>query len=505
MAIDWGSIDETMAVLLNRLKSVPKSQALAAVLAIALAVRFAGLGSSLWYDEVATLLNFVRLPVGDLVSDFSSLNNHPFYSLTAKASISLFGESAQALRLPAVLFGVGAIAAFWPIARRVATPSLALLTLLLLALSYHHVWFSQNARGYTMLLFWTTISTALFLVGARKNSMAIWAGYAVVFAAAMYTHLSAAFYFAAHGVIYAGVLLHRAFRRRVDGDILTGWFPLIGMALGLLFTLLVYAPMLGEMGSTFGGVRESAPTQPLAQWKDPAFVIANLVGQIASLGPFMALVLPPAAALILLGAYRVARKDWLLAAIYVLQIPITIAVLQLADMRIWPRYFFIEIAFLYLSLVVGVFAAIGAVSGHSSGRWRTENAQPWLAGMASAAMVLGSLPLLARNYAAPKQDLAGAVAAVENLAGPSDMKTVYGVAAKPVVGYYAPDWMELSPAMIDVLPRATRVWSVIAFRDQVAASDPAAWAAFEREFDLVERLPGTLGGGGVFVYRSKSP
>jgi hypothetical protein len=272
-----------------------------------------------------------------------------------------------------------------------------------------------------------------------------------------------------------------------------------------LFTLLVYAPMLGEMGSTFGGARESAPTEPLAQWKDPAFVIANLVGQIANLGPFMALVLLPAAALILIGAYRIARKDWLLAAIYVLQIPITIAVLQLADMRIWPRYFFVEIAFLYLSLVVGVFAAISAISDYSRRKWRIGNAQPWLAGLATAAMILGSLPLLARNYAAPKQDLAGAVAVVENLAGPLDVKTVYGVAAKPVVGYYAPGWTELAPAMIDALPRATRVWSVVAFRDQVAASDPAAWAAFEREFELVERLPGTLGGGGVFVYRSKLP
>lgn len=494
-----------MAALLNRLKRVPTSQVLAAALAIAVAARFAGLGSSLWYDEVTTLLNFVRLPVGELVADFSSLNNHPLYSLTAKASVSLFGETAQALRLPAAVFGIGAIAAFWPISRRVLTPALALLTLLLLALSYHHVWFSQNARGYTMLLFWTTISTALFLVGARKNSMAIWAGYGAVFAAAMYTHLTAAFYFAAHGAIYAGVLLRRLYRRDGESGVLTGWPPFIGMALGLALTLLVYAPMLGDMTSTFSGVRQSAPTEPLAHWKDPSFVIANLVGQIASLGPFMALVLPPAVILIFFGAYRISRKDGLLAAIYVLQIPITIAVLLLADMRIWPRYFFVEIAFLYLSLVVGVFAAIDVVCSYAMRHWRLGNAQPWLTGVASVAMIIGSLSLLSRNYAAPKQDLAGAVAAIESLAGPFDVKSVYGVAAEPVIGYYAPDWQELSPAMIRSSPRPRRVWTLIAFRDQVAASDPAAWAAFEREFELVERLPGTLGGGGVFVYRSKSP
>jgi hypothetical protein len=75
--------------------------ALAALLVLALVTRLVGLNASLWYDEVETLTNFVRLPWGELVCDFSSLNNHMFYSLQAKAAVELFGESAWALRLPA--------------------------------------------------------------------------------------------------------------------------------------------------------------------------------------------------------------------------------------------------------------------------------------------------------------------------------------------------------------------------------------------------------------------
>ena len=83
--------------------------AVAALLALALVVRIVGLNASLWYDEVSTLTHFVRLPWGELATDFSSLNNHMFYSLQAKAAVELFGESAWALRLPALLMGMASL------------------------------------------------------------------------------------------------------------------------------------------------------------------------------------------------------------------------------------------------------------------------------------------------------------------------------------------------------------------------------------------------------------
>ncbi|MGD9799815.1 MAG: glycosyltransferase family 39 protein [Parvularculaceae bacterium] len=474
-----------------------------AIIAIAILVRAIGLGSSLWYDEIATLLGFVRLPFGELVSNFSTLNNHPLYSLTAKLSVAVFGESAASLRLPAALFGVAAIAAFLPVARRALGLWPALLTILLLAVSYHQVWFSQNARGYTMLLFWTTLSTILFLEGARRNDARIWAAYGAVFAAAMYTHLSAGFYFAAHGVIYAAFLLNRFIRKQGASAPLAGAYPFFGMAFGVALTLLVYAPMLGDMGSTFAGVKEAAPNAPLAKWSDPVFVLQNLFNQFLALGSFMALALPAAIAFALYGVYAIWKKDRILAAIYLLQIPITVAALEIADMRLWPRYFFVEISFLYLAVVAGVEAAAVAIGPLVEKRVRIAGVRDKLMILAAIAMVGGSVPLLLRNYAAPKQDLAGAVAMVDREAASNDLTTVYGVAAEPVIGYFAPEWSELTPAMIREMNGDRRIWSLVAFREQVAAADPDAWALFNEKFSLHAQLPGTLGGGAVFIYVSK--
>ena len=135
--------------------------ALVAILLLALVLRVIGLNAQLWYDEILTLTDFVRKPYGELVGDFSSLNNHMFYSLQARASILAFGESAWALRLPALLYGMASLVVLWLIGREAAGRRAALLAVLLLAISYHHVWFTQNARGYTALLFWTSLATLL--------------------------------------------------------------------------------------------------------------------------------------------------------------------------------------------------------------------------------------------------------------------------------------------------------------------------------------------------------
>jgi hypothetical protein len=370
--------------------------------------------------------------------------------------------------------------------------------LLLLAVSYHHVWFSQNARGYTMLLFWTTLSTALFLAGSRKNDARIWMLYGAVFAAAMYTHLSAAFYFAAHGLIYAAHLFGRA----LTGDarsVLAGPRPFFGMAFGVALTLLFYAPMLGDMGAAFGDGMKDAPNESLAQWENPIFVLGNFVDQFLALGPLMAVALPPALIFVAIGAVEIWKRERLLAAIYLLQIPVTFIVLELADMRIWPRYFFVEISFLYLALVVGVQSAASAVSEFLERTGRLKVARTPLFGVAALAMIAGSSLLLLRNYEAPKQDLKGAVAKIERAAAPADIRAVYGVAAGPVIDYYAPHWVELSPDLIDG-PADRRIWVVVAFRDQVEAKDPAAWRRFEASFKLFEKRPGTLGGGYVYIY-----
>ncbi len=140
--------------------------ALGLILVLATGLRFWKLGSDLWFDELVDLINYVRRPLGEILSHSPGFFPHVFFDALARCSIKLFGESALTFRLPAAVFGVLGVGAIFYLGRRLAGTREALLSALLLATSYHHVFFSQDARGYTMQVFFTALATAA-LVRAR--------------------------------------------------------------------------------------------------------------------------------------------------------------------------------------------------------------------------------------------------------------------------------------------------------------------------------------------------
>ena len=168
-----------------------------------------GSSSELWYDEIFSLVVSTRPPLIELLTTYYGDIQHPLYSVLGHASIAVLGETAATVRLPAILFGVASIPLLFLLGRAVATTHEALLSAALLAFSYHHVWFSQNARGYTALLFWTLLCTLLFYRGLEVSAWPPFLAYAVCSALGAYTHLTFVFVVASHA---AAVLFWRSHR-----------------------------------------------------------------------------------------------------------------------------------------------------------------------------------------------------------------------------------------------------------------------------------------------------
>src|SRR5262249_46553502 len=173
--------ESAMAIARPATKVSRKSERtiLALILFSATALRFYGLNDGLWHDEVLTYVTYARLPFGEIISTYYDQNQHFLYTLLAHASLSIFGDSTWSLRLPAVVFGVGSIWALYLFGVQASTEREALLTAALLTFSYYHVWFSQNARGYIGLLFWTILASWLLLRGLREKQTRLWLGYAL--------------------------------------------------------------------------------------------------------------------------------------------------------------------------------------------------------------------------------------------------------------------------------------------------------------------------------------
>jgi mannosyltransferase len=480
---------------------------LLAILALALVLRAVGLNGPLWYDEIFTLTHFIRAPIGQLVTDFSSLNNHMFYSLQAKAASALFGESPWSVRVPAVLFGLASLVCIWRLGREAAGRFPALLATLLLAVSYHHVWFSQNARGYTGILFWTSAATLLLIQGLKRPSWGVWTGYALCVAAGMYTHLSSGFFFAAHAVVYGVGLLMSLVKRRAAFEGYPGfwdWRPIYGFGLSGVLTLLLHAPVITQAFQTASRVSAGSETSALAEWSSPLRTLKEILGSVDALGPLSPVAVLVAVGLLLLGLVRLWKRAPLLTIIYVVQMPLMTALLYALSFRIWPRYFLVDIGFIFLCLAAGAVMVAEAVGGwlRERGASPALSRAPLVAGV--ALMMAGSALLLVKNYQFPKQDFAGAVALIQKSCAPGDLVTSMGLASEPLKSYYAPNWPTLQTAeeMRGMLASGRTVWLVTAFRAHTEKAYPEAMKLVNARFTEVAELPGTLGDGTVRVFRS---
>ena len=94
---------------------------IAALTALALALRLVRLNNGLWIDEIYAVLYSFRPSMQQIVSAFPRDNHHPFYAVLAHLSVSAFGESAWTVRLPAAIFGAATIPTLYLLGTRVAT------------------------------------------------------------------------------------------------------------------------------------------------------------------------------------------------------------------------------------------------------------------------------------------------------------------------------------------------------------------------------------------------
>ncbi len=477
-------------------------RALVALVAAAAAVRAVGLGRDLWLDEVFTLVDVVRRPMMEIVTHYSSDNLHLLYAVAARASVALLGESAVALRLPAVLFGLASVVAAWRLARWVGGRREALIVAALLAFSYHHVWFSQNARGYTGLLFATVLGTELFLRGLAGGRWRTWVAYAAVLALGMGLHLTMIFVAAAHGLVALG-LLARA------GSVGAGRGRVLGaLALSAALTLLVYAPTLTQIAAFY--LRPSGGTTTAAVvWKNPLWLVAETIRGLGVGLAFGVVGVAGAALLFGAGVWSVWRRSPTATVLFILPALLGGVTLVALGRNLWPRFFFNELAF------AGIFAVRGArVIGDTVARaWRRRAgdgaiAPPRLGLAVAVALVAASALTLPRNARLPKQDFSGAREFVLARRGPADRVVALDLAAEAYRRYHAAPSHNFAYAKtleeLEVEEAAAgRTWVLYTLTHHLKAARPELWRAVEERYETVRVFPGTLGDGAVVVALSR--
>jgi mannosyltransferase len=168
-----------------------------------------------------------------------------------------------------VVFGVGRIWATYLVGRQVSTTNEALLSAALLTFSYHLIWFSQNARGYTGVLYWRLLSSWFFIRGLSYSRTYIWLPYALSAALGIYTQVSMIFVVIGHFLIYTWKIISSPNKQWVDWAISF----LFGFCLAALITIALYALALPQALTALA----SGVAGGLTIWSSPQWTIIEMV------------------------------------------------------------------------------------------------------------------------------------------------------------------------------------------------------------------------------------
>jgi hypothetical protein len=478
---------------------------LAAIVALGLALRLYRLDTGLWLDEITPLLLYRDATAWQIATSYISSNNHLLNTLLVKLVTAVLGEEAWTVRLPAMLFGVASLpAAYWA-ARQAMSAASSLLVTLLLAVSYHHIFFSQNARGYTAYLLFALLSAVLLGRGLQEDRPRDWALWVGVLVLGFASQLITAFVLAAQALVAGAALWVIARRgapvmpmaRRAVTVVAAGAWCALHLYVVVAPDVYVYArTVYVDPGAGYQGLSLE--------------LLAEFVrGVSAGFGPGLLLVAAPAGLVASVGAWRLFSRHWpmvvCLAAPPLLQLVLSIA----RGLVVSPRFLILLLPLLCMAAVEGTEWLADRLArrlGWRRGRGTT---------LALAAVLLvsaGSLAALPRYYATPKQAYGEALDWIAARREPNDAVLAIHYAVSGVRYYGARiGWQEdrdfrhvrTVPALDAAIAGAPGrpIWLVVTFPRALRLTAPDLDARLRAEWTVVREFPATIGDGAVSVWR----
>ncbi|MCM8782615.1 MAG: glycosyltransferase family 39 protein [Candidatus Omnitrophica bacterium] len=160
------------------------------ILLIGLSLRLYKLTSeSIWLDEGIAIKLALANPF--LVIIERAFNNHPpLFFVLLHYWCEIFDYSIYFVRLFAVMFGILTIYMIYKVGRLIFNETTALLSALLVSVSLFHIYYSQEARMYTMIAFLTLLSMYFFIRLFEQKKRLVSIGYTVSSLCLLYTHYS---------------------------------------------------------------------------------------------------------------------------------------------------------------------------------------------------------------------------------------------------------------------------------------------------------------------------
>lgn len=340
--------------------------------------------SSLWLDEIHSYERASQQS-WQAVHEMLRFTGHaPMYEAVLLHCWMKLGTSEFVLRFPSVMSALMSIAATYALGRGIFNAQVGLLSAFLLAVSPLHIYYSQEARMYTLAALMTTLGTYFFFRASLGTNSAstwrYWGGYVLCATLGLYTHyytgfaLLAVFIFglvrvaikrngssllppllahAAIGLLFAPWL--RTVWAQLQGPRLT-WIPPITVQelLHILTGFFINRVGVGRMYPVFASslaltlaaslfVRSQTREQKTdaGKWERYLFILACAAGPVVIavvvslfkpiiVDRYFVIVVPPACVLLALGIIRFSRHRITIPIVLVLVIGTLVSACRVA-------------------------------------------------------------------------------------------------------------------------------------------------------------------------------
>lgn len=476
--------------------------ALAAITAVATILRFLRINADLWNDEIYSLKYYAKLPLWQVAATNLDAPNHLLNTVLVNISMALFGQQEWAIRLPAVIFGIATVVVTYWVGRFVLSRQGALGAALLLSVSYHHIWFSQNARGYSPYLFFSLLASGLFVKGLQEDRRSIWALYVMAMLFNFASLFSAGYVLGAHVMVGALALLLLRRRGRPSVNLLKRLALVFGV-LGLLVFQL-YAAMLPQI--RFLMRVYSAPAMGYAPFSSA--MLGELARSLsAAFGPAVLGALIPLVAVGLIGFVAMFRRQWTMTLALSLPEVLTVALAGVQGQVVPPRLLLLALPAAILATVSGIFR----LSELATRALKVRIAASQVATALVIVLSLGSLASLLSYYAVPKQPFRATIQYVQERRKTGGIILVMWLAGLGFE-YYGPRYGLVEGRDYFIVQTSGDVDTILSSHPGAASffvttlprlmhiAAPDLEARVTRSWTRVRRFRGTLGGGDITIW-----
>jgi mannosyltransferase len=232
------------------------AQSLIILTVVGFIFRFYNLGfNSLWLDEAATN-SYAVMSIPDIWKSTAGGEFNPPLFYWIEHIMLMLGNNEAVLRFVPALFGVLTIPLIYFAGKEFMDRNVGIIAAAAFAFSPFLIFYSQEARAYSMMLFFVAFAMVFYFKALKTNEMKNWALFGILSAFAFWTHFYS-FVIIAALVLYALLLQITNIRKNIQNLKMIAvsivlfailCFPLIFLAIQLFATRTSSAPAFGIQG-----------------------------------------------------------------------------------------------------------------------------------------------------------------------------------------------------------------------------------------------------------------